>query len=549
MAKFRLDSIARLTRQMEFAPFEVRSQQIARAEELLHLLDPAKAYPLDFVIYRITDYRPKDGTDELLTGLALQHDLGLLIEQISAGLELRTIGLAEPVLAIEDVCERFNVTSKTIQRWRRKGLPGRRFVFPDGKRRVGFLLSSVEKFLARHSERVAGANLSQMGDNELAVMVRHARRLAVDCGCTVDMLTRRLARMLDRSPLTVLHTLKRHDQQQPDDAVLPLAAPPITAQEREAIIEAHAAGRPLRDVARGLGRTLAVVHRVVLDRRIRRLAKRKARFYDDALFHQENAERVLDALLRQEELAEEPRREELRVPRELPPYFQDLYRTPLLGKGKERALFLKLNYHKWCFAVARRRLDPELARHRDVRMLEAHLARAGDVKNEITRANLRLVVSVARKHLRNGVALLELVSEGNVTLMRAVESFDVSRGYRFSTYATLALMKGFARAVPQMLSHRCPVVEHEALEALADARPSSGVDRWVDREQVAELLSRLGQRERDVLSAHFGLDSGTEPSTYEQLGARMGLSKERIRQIERGAIEKLKSIAGGTQQS
>src|SRR5688572_17599686 len=139
MAKFRLDSIAQLSRQMEFAPHEVRIAQLAAAEDLLHLVKPARAYPLDFVIYKITDYRARDAslTGELLTGLALQHDLGLLIERVSATLNLVASALAEPVLSIEDVCEKFNVTSKTIQRWRRRGFPARRFLFPDGKRRVG----------------------------------------------------------------------------------------------------------------------------------------------------------------------------------------------------------------------------------------------------------------------------------------------------------------------------------------------------------------------------------------------------------------------------
>ena len=81
MAKFRIDSLAALARQMEFTPHDTRAAQVAAAEELLHAIDPAKAYPLDFVVFRITGYRPKTLGDDLLTGLALQHDLGLLIEQ------------------------------------------------------------------------------------------------------------------------------------------------------------------------------------------------------------------------------------------------------------------------------------------------------------------------------------------------------------------------------------------------------------------------------------------------------------------------------------
>src|SRR5207249_11716844 len=88
-------------------------------------------------------------------------DLGLLIEQVSATLELHVDASAIPVLSIDEVSEKFNVTSKTIQRWRRRGLPARRFIFPDGKMRVAFLLCSVEKFLSlRRDQLVACANFA-----------------------------------------------------------------------------------------------------------------------------------------------------------------------------------------------------------------------------------------------------------------------------------------------------------------------------------------------------------------------------------------------------
>ena len=119
MAKFRIESLGELARQMEFTPQEARLAQVHAAEELLHSIDPLKAYPYDYLIHRITGYRPKVYTEDLLAGVAVQHDLGLLIEQVSDTLDVRTDRIAEPVLAIEDVCERFNVTSKTIQRWRR----------------------------------------------------------------------------------------------------------------------------------------------------------------------------------------------------------------------------------------------------------------------------------------------------------------------------------------------------------------------------------------------------------------------------------------------
>ena len=106
---------------------------------------------------------------------------------------------------------------------------------------------------------------------------------------------------------------------------------------------------------------------------------------------------------------------------------QELYRTPLLSPARERALFLKFNFHKFQFVQARRKLEPQFARDRDLTLLEAHLGQSVETKNAIVRANLRLVVSVARKHLRPGMSLMELISEGNITLMRAVEGFDLHR--------------------------------------------------------------------------------------------------------------------------
>ena len=559
MAKYRIDTLAELARQMaEFTPHDVKSAQVSAAEELLHSLDPAKAYPLDFIVFRITGYRPKGDVDEsLLTGLALQHDLGLLIEQVSETLDVRTDKLAEPVLDIEAVCERFNVTSKTIQRWRRKGLPARRFVFGDGKRRVGFLLSSVERFFSGHREQVArGMNFSQLGDAEREEILRRARRLAVMCKCCTNEIARRVARKMNRSPLTILHTIRKHDQENAAEAVFPLAAEPVSEEERARILKGYRRGVPLRAMASRLCLRRTAIFRVVLEERVAKLARRKVKFIDDPLYHQEDAAEAVAGIVAGTEAVLDGggRPEDVRVPRDLPPYLAALYRTPLLSPARERALFLQFNYHKFRFVSARRRLEPQFARTRDVNALEGHLRRATEVKNQIVQANLRLVASVARKHLRPGLSLMELVSEGNMTLMRAVESYDAHRGHRFSTYATLALMKGFARSVPQLLSGGRAAGTSGDLRVLAevpDARLSATADRLLAREEVRQLLARLDERERNVLLAHYGIESTpsalrgdrAEPATYEQVGRLLGLTKQRVRQIEQSAIAKLRSVA------
>jgi RNA polymerase primary sigma factor len=553
MPLFRIGSLGELSRQFQFTPAELRAVQLANAEDLLLGIDPAKAYPLDFVIFRITGYHPKSTVaEELLTGLALQHDLGLLIEQVSQTLDTPTQSLAEPVLSIDDVAERFNVTSKTIQRWRRKGLPARRFVFPDGKRRVGFLLRNVERFVNNHQDQVArGGNFSQVGEEEREEILRWARRLGGRCRCCRNEIARRIAKHLQRSPLTVLHTIKKHDAEHPDQAIFPLAATELSAEERRIILKGHRRGLGLKSLSRRVCRPRATVYRVLMDERVARLSKKTVKFIDDPLYHAPDAAQTMQALAAPSALAEPLSAEQLRVPRDLPPYLADLYRTPLLGKSRERALFLKFNFHKFQFVAARRRLDPQFARSADLQRLEGHLREAQDVKNKIVQANLRLVVSVAKRHLRPGLNLMELVSDGNLTLMRAVEGFDVHRGNRFSTYATFALMKGFARSVPAMQAAREGLGgDHRLLQQVPDARGGVFSKRFADQDNVRHLLSHLSERERRVVSAHYGVGEGVHegeeldaPVTYEQLGRRLGLSKQRVRQIERSALAKLRAAA------
>jgi RNA polymerase primary sigma factor len=544
VARYRIDSLAELARQLAFTPSDTRLAQLAAAEELLHTIEPGKAYPLEFVVYRITSYHPKTAKADQLTGLALQHDLGLLIEQVSETLDLQVATQRESVLSIDKVGERFNVTSKTIQRWRRKGLPARRFIFPDGKRRVGFLLSSVERFFAVHEDQAPEAtNFAPIGQTECDVILRRARRLAAG-GSSADEISRRIGRKTRRSPAAVLHVITRHDQQNPARAILTMAVRPLTPLQCNKILRGHRRGKSIKSMARRLRCSRSAIYRVLLDERLTRLARRKIKFIDDPLYHQPDATTAVAIIAApSDDLMARHRSADSRVPKDLPPYLADLYRTPLLTPARERVLFLELNFHKFQFSTARRRIDPRFARSRDIAELEGHLSAVTETKNDIVRANLRLVVSVARQHLRPGVSLMELVSEGNLTLLRAVDSFDAHRGNRFSTYATFALIKGFARTVPQLLAARASGEAAGLLAELPDPHFRAAGDRLADREQVRHLLSSLDERERMVLHAHYGLDAARTPATYDQVGESLGISRQRVRQIERGALAKLRMAA------
>ena len=540
MGSYRLAPLRSLARQLSFTPAAKRLGQLCAAEELLHEIEPGRAYPPAFVVFRVTGFRGKDGeAADRLAGEALRHDLGLLVEEVSETLDLQADEAGEPVLDIAAAAERFGVSTKSIQRWRRRGLCARRFVFPDGKRRVGFLLSAVERFVGGQSPTATKSDA--LDDATLRRVGRHAGWIAA--GCDEAELCRRVARKLNRSPAAVLHHLRRHDQLWPDAAALPRVRPAVTLAQRKAVRTAAAEGLPLRRIAEAAGLGVRLAARVLVQQEADRLAERPVRFIDDPLFERDDAAAMIDELCGGGDLSGTA--EAVRVPKGLPPYLADLYRTPLLTPARERALFLKLNFHRRRYALLRADLDPALATRRELSRLRREADAATAVKNDIVRANLRLVVSVAKQHVgggRGSVDLMELVSDGNLVLMRAVDGFNVGRGNKFSTYATLALMKGFARSVPQLQSRIAATLAGDVAEKRAEVG-----QHLADAEAAAMLLARLDEDERAVLLGHRGLRydgdrlTETDPLTLAELTDRLGVSRHRVRQLEADALDKLRA--------
>jgi RNA polymerase primary sigma factor/RNA polymerase sigma factor len=180
--------------------------------------------------------------------------------------------------------------------------------------------------------------------------------------------------------------------------------------------------------------------------------------------------------------------------------------------------------------------------------IESLYQQAIETKNEIARANLRLVVSIAKRHVTPDQNFFELVSDGNVSLLRAVEKFDFARGNKFSTYASWAIMKNFARTIPGEFKHRdrYRTSQDELFAATPEYRGNQTFEEGAQltREaQVEKILRRLDEREQKIIMGRFGLERGHEPQTLKEVGASLGVTKERIRQIEARALSKLRMAA------
>ncbi len=229
-------------------------------------------------------------------------------------------------------------------------------------------------------------------------------------------------------------------------------------------------------------------------------------------------------------------------------YLAALYDVPLLEPEQEAAMFRKMNYLKHQADLLRRQIHPDSPCESLINEVEQLLLEAQATRDQIVRANLRLVVSIAKQYLDSDLSFDDLISDGNVALMRAVEKFDFSRGFRFSTYATWAIKRLFYRSMGNQRQRQSRFVSGD--ENLFDLTPDDTVPvegELQDQKQLAEsmqgIVERLDDRERAIIHARFGLGSDDGSITLAELGRQLGVSKERVRQIEARALRKLRGWA------
>lgn len=553
--KLSIAALDDLARQLRFAPAPTLRRQLDRAEALAGELDPAVMYPEDWIVFRITGYRPDTGEPAAFSGLALLADLSGLVERLSAAAGISESDL-EPgrFMDAAGVCARWKISRKTLDRYRRLGLVARRVRGSNGKPRLVFPVAAVERFEAGEARRLEQA--SGFSRIEPALEARMLRRAAAyrRAGLTLNQAAQRIARRYGRGHETVRQLLRRHDRGRAGGSgpIFTDRGPP-SARERRLIERASWRAIEPTLVARRLHRSPPAVHRVINDARASRLR---------ALFGAATA--PAGDTLSSKYLLAEPVTTGLGAPGDT-----DLLRlvraaraggAPLGVPERARAAA----YH---FLVARA--------HRAVLGLPAHGAAAAAVdqietdlrwamrlKAELIRSQLPLLVRTLESSIGRGLEevrsslLAPLVLEAIAAIGEAVDAFDPAKGGRLAAPAGMALTRIAVRFNRDHSSElRGPVSRPRAAARLGDGVAIEDWTRrvcpwqtldgrcWLEPDaRIRRGMERLDERGRLILAGRYGW--GSAPATVAQLAERLGTTVMAAGRLERRAIREAIAAAG-----
>lgn len=544
MRKIENPILAQLFMETGFVPRDQQLKQLHAAESLYKILQPAQEYPYDFICFKITGYRPNTyPTVRSIMGSDLIKNLPKYIHKQSARLHLHVAQQKEKIYSLKELALHLNVSIRTIERWQSRGLISRKYLFQDGVSRTGFSQSIVEQFVMANKAIVENAaNYSTMDPKLKNEIIKFISQLSADPELSRTAIIKKTAEKFDRAPETIRLLVLEYEKRQKKPLFSNQHSQLEPADAAE-IFKMYQTGSPVSEIAVKYGHSSSSIYRIITQKRVRKLLATKIDYIPSDEFLPSDAKEKI--LFDQISIRRTPRKlltETAKVNQEnWDSFIEAVGKIPMLNREQELQLFRRYNFLKFLASEDMKQINLHSFCGKTAYNAQELLDDANRLKNIIIEANLKLVVRIASKH--SGANLGDLVSEGNIALMRAVEKFDYTKGFRFSTYASWVISRAFARYLPAeqaMMGTELP--EEEFQIAAVEKAGIDDIDN-AHRSLMQAIEQNLNEREQHVIRYHFGL-SGTmvkkEFKTLKQIGEDLKLTKERVRQIELEALSKLR---------
>jgi len=542
--RFKTAAIGALLKQLRYASQEARLKQIRAAEQLARDVDPAQTYPEEFVVYRITGYRPESSdTGAMLVGAALQGDLAWFVTELSKELALRAEDEARQAIPVETLAKQWGVSLKSIGRYRHRGLMCH-MVQMNGEAQLACFADEADRFASAHPDLLRrAAAFRRMDDVTVRAIIDEARRLKREQqGISLNKAARRLAQQHGRSIEAVRGVLQRHDAQ--SEQPIFLEPGPLSVRQRRVMDRAWRMGMSGRSLARRFGKSMQTVHRVLNAERMARLRACSIAFVNMPTFERADADDVIlsprsvrNGLLANVQMHEAF--ELLEACRGVEPADESIESQRLAAYNwlKRRAVHGIGTQREWPTAEA-------------VDAVEHSLRWAMRLKRALVEtalpASVRAIEQALHRPLReqpsaNVLAMLRLAV---MTTSQTVETFDPARGSTLERVTAFAMGRVMAQQAKHDRAGRA-AARHagESLDTTSLFDALCPWQAWLDvpcrwRHRVQELAPP----ERDVVERVLGLGDAA-PVSVSQAAKQLAIPKSRAAQRLHQGLLNLRRLA------
>lgn len=540
LPRITISAIADLAEQLRYAPRRTLLRDVERAADLAGRIDPDRVYPEDWVVFRITGYRPEIKDPAMIVGRALLGDLSALVERLSRAATMTASELAQrsagDVLDPDALCRRWSVSRKTVDRYRRRGLIAHRVLGDDGRSRLLFTTQAVELFERRHRDTVARAGSFTRIDADLrGRIIRRARRYHASAGLTLNEAAARLSRRYGRGHETIRQILAHADP--------PIFHEhgPLSTRQRRLIFRAWQRSIEPGRIAQRVGRSRGSVHRVVNEQRARLLRGLDLQPHVGPMFDRDDAGA---ALLTHPAVTGVGL--EHRATTDLSAFLAEARATRTPGKAEESALATAQHFLLYQSAGRIDRLGGAWPSGAELDAIETALRWVARIRTRLMRRQFGLLVKTLSARLDGepeqlgANRLAPLLGAVMAALADAAAGFDPFRGGRLAAPAGIAMDRAASAWIREHPGREPATARAAGIIRAGSTMPDwtravAPWQRWLEPDRRVQLvLGDLDAADRRVLVLRFGW--GGPPSTLADLAQRLGTTPMHAAGLERRAI-------------